>query len=252
VTTVAAGGAIAIIFAGGVGSRMAHGSVPKQFIEVAGKAVLVHTLEHFQRHPEVRAVYIACLSAYVAHAWDLIRQFGLDKVRVITPGGETAQHSILNALRGAVADGAPEEAAALVHDGVRPIISSDLISRNIAAAERHGSAVTAIPCFETIAMSLDGAETVSSVTQRDLMYVLQAPQTFRLGDAYRVNMQSLTDGLLGKFVDQAHLMRHYGKALHMVPGLRGNVKLTTDFDLMQFKLLAGSGVLASVIDGRLS
>ena len=247
-----AGGAIAIIFAGGVGSRMANACMPKQFIEVAGKAVLVHTLEHFQQHSNVRAVYIACLPAYIEHAWRLTRCFGLDKVRAITPGGETAQHSILNAMKCAMADGAPREAAALVHDGVRPIISSDLISRNITTAERHGSAITAIPCYETIAMSLDGAETVSSVTQRDLMYVLQAPQTFRLGDAYRVNMQSVADGLLGKFVDQAHLMSHYGRELHMVPGFRGNVKLTTDFDLMQFRLLVGSGALTSVTDGQLS
>jgi 2-C-methyl-D-erythritol 4-phosphate cytidylyltransferase len=249
---MAAEGAIAIIFAGGIGSRMENASQPKQFIEVAGKAVLVHTLEHFQRHSEVQAVYIACLQGYIEHAWELMRRFGLDKVRSITAGGETAQHSILNALKSAMADEAAHEAAVLVHDGVRPIINSDLISRNITTAGRHGSAITAIPCFETIAMSLDGAETVSSVTQRDLMYVLQAPQTFRLEEAYRMNMQSLDDGLLGKFVDQAHMMRHYGKALHMVPGLRGNVKLTTDFDLMQFRLLVSSGALTSVIDGQLA
>lgn len=244
--------AIAIIFAGGLGSRMAHAPLPKQFVEVAGKAVLVHTLEHFQRHCGVRAAYVACLPAYVDHAWDLVRRFGLDKVKAITPGGETAQHSIFNAMKAALADGAAEDAAALIHDGVRPVISAALISQNIATADRHGSAITAIPCFETIAMSLDGAETVSSVTQRELMYVLQAPQTFRLGEAYRVNMQSLTDGLLGKFVDQAHLMKHYGKALHMVPGFRGNVKLTTDFDLLQFQLLVKSGALACVTEGQLA
>lgn len=249
---MAGAGAIAIIFAGGLGSRMAHASLPKQFIDVAGKAVLVHTLEHFQRHPDVHAVYVACLPPYVDHAWDLIRRFHLEKVRSVVPGGETAQHSILSAMKSAVADGAAEGAAALVHDGVRPIISADLISRNIAAAEQYGSAITAIPCFETIAMSLDGAETVSSVTQRDLMYVLQAPQTFRLGDAYRVNLQCAQDGLLGKFVDQAHLMKHYGKALHMVRGFRGNVKLTTDFDLMQFRLLVASGALMCVTDGQLT
>jgi 2-C-methyl-D-erythritol 4-phosphate cytidylyltransferase len=244
--------AIAIIFAGGLGSRMAHATLPKQFVEVAGKAVLVHTLEHFQRHCGVQAAYVACLPGYVDHAWDLTRRFGLNKVKAIVPGGETAQHSIFNALEAAIADGASKDAPALVHDGVRPVISATLISQNIASTERHGSAITAIPCFETIAMSLDGAETVSSVTQRELMYVLQAPQTFRLGEAHRVNRQSLTDGLLGKFVDQAHMMKHYGRPLHMVPGFRGNVKLTTDFDLMQFQLLVRSGALACVTDGQLA
>jgi 2-C-methyl-D-erythritol 4-phosphate cytidylyltransferase len=249
---VAAQDAVAIVFAGGLGSRMVKAELPKQFIPIQGKPVLVHTLTHFQHHPEVGAIYLSCLTGYIEHTWDLVREFGVTKVRAIVPGGVTAQSSILNAMRAALADGVDEDAIALVHDGVRPVISADLITRNIATARERGSAITAIPCSETIAMSLDEAQTVESVTQRDLMYVLQAPQTFRLGEVVQVNARSLEDGLLGKFVDQAHLMRHYGAELYLVPGLRGNVKLTTDFDLLQFRLLVDSGALSSVVGAELS
>lgn len=241
--------AVAIVFAGGLGSRMVNAEVPKQFMPIQGRPVLVHTLEHFERHPEVGAVYVSCLSSYLDAARDLARDFGLTKVRGVVAGGQTAQHSIINAMHAALSDGVPADAIALVHDGVRPVINADLISRNIRGAREHGTAITAIPCFETIAMSLDGAHTVDSVTQRELMYVLQAPQSFRLGEAHRTNLRSLEDGLLGKFVDQAHLMRHYGKDLHMVHGFRGNVKLTTDFDLLQFRLLIDSGLLSAVTGG---
>jgi 2-C-methyl-D-erythritol 4-phosphate cytidylyltransferase len=241
--------AVAIIFAGGNGSRMNDADVPKQFVVIQDRPILVHTLEHFQRHPDVDRIYVSCLATHVEQAWTSVKDFGLDKVRDITPGGQTAQHSIFNALRCALEDGAPEDAVALIHDGVRPVINAAIISRNIRCAEERGTAITAIPCFETVAMSLDGAQTVESVTQRDLMHVLQAPQTFRLKEVFGVNAQSLEDGLLGKFVDQAHLMKHYGKPLQMVPGFRGNIKITTDYDLLQFRLLMESGALSAVTGG---
>jgi len=239
--------AVAIVFAGGIGSRMTSAEQPKQFLPVADKPILVHTLEHFEQHPEVRAVYVATLESWIDDAWDLVRTYGLGKVRRIVAGGASAQESILHGMRSALDDGVAEDAVALVHDGVRPLINAALISRNIAIAREHGNAVTAIPCFETIARSLDGARTIDSVTRRDEMHILQAPQTVVLGPAYQLNLRSGEEGLLGQFVDQAQLLKHYGQELHMVPGFRGNVKITTDLDFLQFQILAGSGHLASVI-----
>ncbi|WP_374471611.1 2-C-methyl-D-erythritol 4-phosphate cytidylyltransferase [Phenylobacterium sp.] len=246
------GEAIAIIFAGGAGTRMLRPGPPKQFVVAGDRPILVHTLQHFQDHPGIGAIYIACLEPYISHAWDLTRRYRFEKVRAIVPGGCTAQESILRGLESAVADGVDERAVALIHDGVRPIINAELISQNIACAQAHGAAVSAIPCFETIAMSLDQAETIESVTERDLMYVLQAPQTFRLGEVIEANRRAIADGLLGRFVDQAQLMTHYGHRLHMVPGLRGNTKLTTEFDLLQFSLLLGSGSLDGVRGARVA
>lgn len=238
--------AVAVVFAGGIGSRMKRGEQPKQFLPVEDKAILVHTLEHFERHPAISAVYVSCIASRIDQAWSLVRCSGLDKVRQIVPGGSSAQESIWAGLRCALADGVDEDAVVLVHDGVRPLINSQLIWRNVETARRCGNAITAIPCFETIAQSVDEAETISSVTPRDQMHVLQAPQTFLLGELARANARSAEEGLLGTFVDQAQLMRHYGAVLHLVRGFRGNVKITTDLDLLQFRLLAGSGHLADV------
>lgn len=237
--------AIAVVFAGGIGTRMRRGERPKQFLSVEGKPILVHTLEHFERHPDVDAIYLSCLSSHIDEAWMLVRDFGIDKVRQIVPGGASAQESIAHGLRSAVEDGVDENAVVLVHDGVRPLIDSQLIRRNIQTARQHGNAITAIPCFETIAQSVD-AVTIDAVAQRAHMHVLQAPQTFLLGQLHGANTRSLGEGLMGTFVDQAQLMRHYGSRLHLVRGFRGNVKITTDLDLLQFQLLAGSGHLADV------
>ena len=241
---------IAVVFAGGVGSRMRSAQQPKQFLPVQGRPVLVHTLEHFQRHPDVEAVYLSCVETWIGEAWALVERFGLAKVARIVPGGASAQQSIFNAALSASEDGVSEDSIALVHDGVRPLINADLITRNIDSARVHGSAVTAIPCFETIARSVDAAQTVEDVTLRDEMHVLQAPQTFRLGELVRANRWAEDEGLLGTFVDQAQLMQHRGEKLRLVQGLRGNVKLTTDLDLLQFRLLAESGELARVLGDR--
>jgi D-ribitol-5-phosphate cytidylyltransferase len=243
---------VAIVFAGGVGSRMRSASQPKQFLSVGDKPLLIHTLEHFEQNPRVSGIYLSCIEECIADARDMADRFEIRKMRSIVPGGTTAQMSAFNAMTAALQDGTPEHAVALIHDGVRPVINQDLIDRNIDSAVDRGNAITSIPCFETIAMSLDDARTINSVTQRSLMYILQAPQTFRLGLAHGINARSLSDGLLGSFVDQAHLMKHYGESLHMVPGFRGNVKITTDFDFMQFRLLVESGELKTAAAGHLS
>ncbi len=239
--------AVAVIFAGGIGSRMRSAEEPKQFLSVDRKPILVHTLEHSQAHPDVGAIYLATLGSHVDATWTLVGDYGIGKVRCVVPGGTSAQGSIYNGLRSALSDGVCADAVVLIHDAVRPLINADLITRNIDAARRHGNAISAIPCYETIARSVDGAVTVESVTRREEMHVLQAPQTFRLGPVVRMNARSFEEGLLGTFVDQAQLMRHYGEELHMVAGLRGNVKITTDLDLLQFRVLTESGHLSSVI-----
>ena len=238
---------IAVVFAGGIGSRMKKVGQPKQFQPVNGKPILVHTLEHFQQHSGVSAIYISCVASHLEDAWSLVRTYGIDKVRKIVAGGASAQESIYNGLRSASADGFSDEALVLVHDGVRPLINGQLITRNIETARECGCAITAIPCFETVARSVDFASTIESVPRRDEMHILQAPQTLPLGLARRLNARAAKDGLLGTFVDQAQLLSHYGEKLHLVSGFRGNVKLTTDLDLLQFELLVTSGHLATVI-----
>lgn len=233
---------VVVIFAGGVGSRMGHPDGPKQFIEVKGKPIIVYTLEHFQSHQDIDAIYVSCLEAHISYLKGLIKTYQIDKVRAIVKGGDTAQESIYNGLVAATDD--PDnngEEAVLIHDGVRPIINNRLIEANIRSVHDYGSAISSIPAFETVAQSLDEGQTVDRVTARDLMYILQAPQSFRLNDIYSMNKQALEDGLMGKFIDQAHMMNHYERELHMVEGFRGNVKITVPLDLTYFTFLVESG-----------
>lgn len=239
---------IAVIFAGGVGSRMNHPDGPKQFIKVKGKPVVVHTLERFENHPDIDAVYIACLEEGLVLMQDLVKEYGISKVRKIVKGGDSAQESIFKGLTAAREDSENnEDTCVLIHDGVRPIISDELISDNIESVHAKGSAISSIPAFETVARSLDGGDTVDDIENRDLMYVLQAPQSFRLYDIYEANKRAADEGMMGKFIDQAHMMNHYGHGTHMVDSFRGNVKITVPLDLAYFTFLIESGELEKII-----
>ena len=238
---------IAVIFAGGVGSRMNHPDGPKQFIRVNDKPIIVYTLEHFQNHPAIDAVYIACLEEGLDLVKGYVAEYGLDKVKSIVKGGDSAQASIFNGLDAAMADAENDETTCvLIHDGVRPIINNKLIDDNIASVREFGSAISSIPAFETVARSLDGGKTVDDVENRDLMYILQAPQSFRLGDIHSAHQRSISEGMMGRFIDQAHMMNHYGHDIHMIDGFRGNIKITVPLDLAYFNFLVSSGEFEAV------
>lgn len=238
---------IVAIFAGGTGSRMGHPDGPKQFLEVNNKPIIVYTLEHFQNHKDIDAIYISCIDGHIPYMKGLVSTYGLSKVKSIVKGGDSAQESIYNSLQAAVED--PDnsgEETVMIHDGVRPIINNRLINDNISSVRKYGSAVSSIHAFETVAQSVDEGKTVDRVTARELMYILQAPQSFKLRNIYEINHQALEDGLMGQFIDQAHMMNHYGQELHMIEGFRGNVKITVPLDFAYFKFLVESGEFKNV------
>lgn len=238
---------IAVIFAGGIGSRMNHPDGPKQFIKVSDKPVLVYTLEHFQNHPDIDAIYISTLEEGIEKTKELVEKYRLNKVKTIVRGGDSAQESIYNGLTAAVEDkDNNEDTCVLVHDGVRPVINKKLIDDNIESVRNNGSAISSIPAFETVARSLDGGDTVDQVENRDLMYTLQAPQSFKLYKIHQVHKKSVEEGMMGKFIDQAHMMNYYSHAVHMIEGFRGNVKVTVPLDLTYFTFLVESGEFKNV------
>jgi len=242
--------AIAVIFAGGVGSRMEHpDDLPKQFITVQDKPILVWTVEHFQNHPEIDRIYLVTLADWLDEAHAIVDRYRLDKVRAIVPGGDSAQASILNGLQAALDDGNDRDDIVLIHDGVRPIINGDMISKNVRSVVRHGNGITSIPAFETVAQAWEGSRVVEYVADRNKMHILQAPQSFRLGEIYDLNVIVREDGLLGRFVDQAHLCDHFKKRLHLVEGIRGNVKVTVPLDVVFLRHLIESGEFGRVTQG---
>ena len=176
---------IAIIFAGGSGVRMGAG-VPKQFLEINGKPILFHTLSLFEEHHEIDKIYLSVLEDYIPYVWALATEFHISKLAGVVSGGSTAQDSIYKALKKAEEDN-PGDSIVLIHDGVRPFIGYDVISKNIESVKKYGSAITSNLCYETVLISKDNGETVDSLPYRKECYTAQAPQSFFLNDIVKAH-----------------------------------------------------------------
>ncbi len=226
---------LAVVFAGGSGVRMGS-ATPKQFLELCGKPVLAHTLDLFERHPRIDGIYLVVNADYMDRAKGFAQEYGIAKLRGIACGGASAQESIYNGLR-FVAEREAPESTVLLHDGVRPYVTGDVITANIDAVERYGSAITYTPCYETIVLSRDG-EAIDSIPPRSGSYTAQAPQSFRLGEilAAHERIRARPGGYEG-MVDQATICFTLGIPVHLVPGNRGNVKITTPEDLVTLEAL---------------
>lgn len=226
---------IAIIFAGGSGVRMGAG-VPKQFLEINGKPIIVHTLQLFQYHEMIDKIYISVLQDYIPYMKELVEEYRLSKVADVISGGETAQDSIYNALKKAESEN-PEDSIVLLHDGVRPFVSYEVISNNIKSVKEKGNAITCTPCFETIMVSKDGKH-VDSVPYRKETFAAQAPQSFYLKDIIAAHdVVRNTQSRYENMVDACTIIRSIGMEAHMVEGNRGNIKVTTPEDVYTFRAL---------------
>lgn len=214
---------------------MRSNAVPKQFLDFHGKPLIIHTLEHFEHHREIDAIAVACLADWIDTLRELLERFDVKKARWIVEGGETGQMSIYNALAAIEAD-VDEDPIVLVHDGVRPIIDADLISRNIASVKECGTAVTAYPTIETSIVSV-GGDTVDEVLERSKLYTAQAPQSFRLGELIACHRAAQADGRTD-FIDSCSIYRVSHPTVHLVEGSRSNMKVTTPEDYYVFRALS--------------
>ncbi|MCM1105970.1 MAG: 2-C-methyl-D-erythritol 4-phosphate cytidylyltransferase [Blautia sp.] len=226
---------IAIIFAGGSGVRMGAG-VPKQFLEINGKPIIVHTLQLFQYHDQIDKIYISVLKEYVSYMKELVEEYRLKKTAAVIEGGETAQDSIYNALKRAAAEN-PEDSIVLLHDGVRPFVSYDVIADNIRGVKEHGNAITCTACYETILLSKDGDQ-VDSVPYRKETFAAQAPQSFFLKDIIAAHdVVRARPERYENMVDACTILKSQGLDVHMIPGNRGNIKVTTPEDVYMYRAL---------------
>ena len=195
----------ALIFAGGAGKRMNSRSKPKQFLEMHGKPIIIYTLEHFEYHEEVDGIVIVCIKEWITELKGLLKRYGITKVMKIVPGGDTGHDSIYNGLL-SMTDSMKKEDIVLIHDGVRPLITRELISENISAVKKYGSAITAEPVRESVVRSIDG-KNISDVPVRDEMYVAKAPQSFCFGEILGLYERACADGI--KTIDSSHLCSIY-------------------------------------------
>ena len=223
----------AVIFAGGVGSRMHTKGMPKQFLKVHGKPIIVYTIEHFQNHPDIDRIVVVCVETHLDYMQKLVELYGLSKVIAIVPGGSTGQDSIWQGLSRLAEDSTDENEVVLIHDGVRPIIDEALISRNIASVQKYGSAISSAPAIETFCLSGE-EETIASVLDRKVCFLAKAPQSFFLKDIVASHQKARQEGRLDA-IDSAQLMMRYGVTLHYVPCETSNIKITTPCDYYVFK-----------------
>lgn len=241
---------IGVIFAGGVGSRMHSKDTPKQFLKVHGKPIIIHTLEHFEKNADIDAVVIACVEEWIPHLQDLLYKYRITKVKKVVKGGRTGQLSIYNGLCAAkeIADG--EKAIVLIHDGVRPLINSQLLTDNIKCVEKYGSAITAGIVKETIVV-IDENGAVQQVPTREFSRVAKAPQSFWLHDILSVHEKALKKDI-DNSIDSCTLMKQFGFSLQMVDGPYENIKITTpdDFYTMRAILDAKENSQIYGIDGQ--
>lgn len=237
---------IAAIFAGGVGSRMhTKGGVPKQFLKVFDKPILIHTLEKFQENPHIDAIVLASLPDYIDYTWTQARRFGITKLKKIVPGGQNGQGSIYHALKAAaeVAED-NEDAVVLIHDGVRPLIDDELIDLNIQTVREKGNAITCVACKETVSLVNDRDE-ITDTVERENCRIARAPQSFFLRDILAVHERAIQDGYTNA-IDSCSLMKHYGVTLHVAMGKSENIKITTPEDYYVFKAVLESRTNSAV------
>jgi len=225
---------IALIFAGGAGIRMNSSAKPKQFLQMHGKEIIIYTIEHFERHPEIDSIIVVCIEEWIPFFRALLEKYQIQKVRWVVAGGSTGQESIFNGLK-TIKQDCPDDSVVLIHDGVRPLINSDLITNCIKSVKTHGSAVTVTPEIETV-VSVDADRKITSITDRSRCFHAKAPQCYRLGDIYSAHIQAQKDGLTN-MIDSASLLAHYGHDLYTVEGGFENIKITTPADFYIFRAL---------------
>jgi 2-C-methyl-D-erythritol 4-phosphate cytidylyltransferase len=226
---------IGLIFAGGVGSRMHSKDLPKQFLRIYDKPIIVHTIEHFEKNPLIDAIVVVCVADWIDYFKNLVAQFHLKKIQKIVPGGETGQLSIYNGLVAAKDVAQGQKSIVLIHDGVRPLINSDLLTRNIECVQKHGNSITSGTVKETI-VEIDDEGGIKMVPDRAHSRVAKAPQCFWLEDILSAHEQALKEGRKD-FIDSCTLMQHYGFKLHMTDGPYENIKITTPDDFYTMRAI---------------
>jgi 2-C-methyl-D-erythritol 4-phosphate cytidylyltransferase len=224
---------IGLLIAGGSGNRM-HQNIPKQFLTVNEKPVIVYTLEAFQNHPEIDAIAVVCIEGWenVLRAYAL--QFNITKLRYIVPGGKNGQDSIRNGVFELENHFDPDDIV-LIHDAIRPMVSAEIISDCIVKTKQFGNAIAVIPCAEAMLQTEDGTVSTGSYP-RDNLKRTQTPQGFHIGQICDLHRKALKRGITNSTAS-CTLMIEMGEQVHFSAGSEKNIKLTTVEDIDIFKAL---------------
>ena len=224
---------IAIIIAAGSGQRT-HQDIPKQFINVNDKPIIIYTLESFQKHPEIDAIEVVCLDGWQEILKAYAKQFGITKLKWIDKGGSTGQESIRNGVYN-LKDKCEADDVIIIHDGIRPLVEEEVISDVIVKCNLHGNAVTSLPYNEQIFIVSDEKSTNKYIPRETLRRV-QTPQAYKYSklswgyeEAFLKNI-----GIHGSSYTNT-MMVDLGETLYFAIGSDKNIKITTFDDIVMFK-----------------
>lgn len=224
---------IGLIIAGGSGQRMKQ-DIPKQFINIENRPVIIYTLEAFQNHPAIDAIAVVCLKGWGEILKAYAKQFNISKLTGITDGGDNGQSSIRNGVY-LLKDRFKKDDIVLIHDAIRPMVSHEVISDCIQQCKLYGSAISAVPC-NTAMLTTDDRENVSDYYDRDKLMSSQTPQAFPLGKLLWAHEEALKRGITNA-VASCTMMLELGEKLHFSVGSEKNIKLTTTEDIDIFRAL---------------
>lgn len=227
---------IAVLFAGGVGSRMNSKALPKQFLLIHGKPIIIHTMEKFEDHEQIDAIVVSCVEGWIDYLQDLVDKYGITKVKKIVPGGSTGQLSIYKGLCAAKEISDAEDSVVLIHDGVRPFITAKLIDDNIESVKKFGSAITSVPAKETVLMVNKDENQILNIPDRSSTRLARAPQSFCLDEILGAHEKALSEQKTD-FIDSCSLMQYFGKKLYLIDGPMENIKITTPEDFYTMRAL---------------
>ena len=226
---------IGLIIAGGSGHRMGQ-DIPKQFINVYDKPVIIYTLEGFQRHPQIDAIEVVCIDGWHEVLWAYAHQFNITKLKWVVSGGKTGQESIRNGvfnLEGKASD----DDVIVIHDGIRPLVDESVLTDVVIKAQKYGNAVTSLPYNEQIfVVNPEDETTTRQYIPRETLRRVSTPQAYQFGKlnwAYHEAFEKEI-GIYGSSYTNT-MMVELGETLHFAAGSDKNIKLTTKDDLEMFK-----------------
>ena len=229
---------IALILAAGVGQRMRNAGLPKQFLKLMGKPIIIYTLEKFENSSEIDKIVVVCHGSYIEYMENLLKVYRLQKVDQVIVGGSDRQSSLLKGLAYIQKIGGKPNDIVVIHDGVRPMVSIKTIEENIQTAGQYGCAITVHPVTESVIVTASEKVKIADFKKRADTFSLTSPQSFQFGkiwEAYQKNGESEYEGM--PLLDAAMVYSNMGGIVHLVKEQDINIKVTTPVDFYYLRAL---------------
>lgn len=224
---------VALIMAGGLGQTLLQ-DIPKQFLNVLDKPVIIYALEQFQKHPAIDKIVISCLEGWEEMCRAYAKQFGINKLELVVTGGPDGQSSARNGLWEMKKWCAPEDIV-IIHDAIRPMVTEEIITDCLSVCKRYGCAAAAVPAQEPVVKSVDGIRGRESFERNEIMRI-QTPQAYPYGKLLAIYKEAEEKGIKG-FIHVHTILTRLGRDIYFSRGSDKNLKLLTLEDLDIFKAL---------------